>query len=189
MKFWIIIITAFSAAACKSTEVTQSGADAIANKKAEKRDIDSLYIVYSLPIFVSHTNNFHQIAIQDSLVALLKNKKYDHLDDAGFKQLFSTKQMEILPRNNSGQLKEATKKVKNEEDYFRLMESQSPYLQLIQLSFLKHDSGLNYINVRRLNMPNAKKSRNWTFTYPDSEPSGQVASRLLDSLINTKRTQ
>ncbi|MCW3075059.1 MAG: hypothetical protein JWP69_2128 [Flaviaesturariibacter sp.] len=189
MKSWILLITIFFSVACKSPQLTQSSANPVSTRKEEKADMDSLYIVHSLPISVSHSTNFKQTAIHDSLVVFLKERKYKPLDEEAFKQLLGAKMMETSLAANQERAKEMLQKMKTEEDYFRLLESTPPYLQLVQLSFLKNDAGLNSINVRRINMPQARKSRNWVFTYPDSEPAGQVASHILDSLIKTKRAQ
>ena len=171
MKFWIGLLIIFSTIDCKSQQVNQSGNSKASAKKQEQKDKDSLFIVYSLPIYVSHSDNFYRVDIQDSMIVLLKQRKYNHLDQSAFEALFRAKQFEAVKGNDPNRMRE-------------LLEAADPYLQSIQLSFLKKDSGLNYINIRRFNLPSPKQ-RNWIFTYEDSETSGHLAARILDSLINT----
>ena len=183
MKFLIGLLIIFSTIAGKSQQVSQSGKSKASAKKQEQKDIDSLFIVYSLPINVSHSDNFYRVDIQDSLIELLKQRKYNHLDRSAYEALFKAKQFEVIPRDDPKRMHEVLEKIKNDENYlYQLLEAADPYLQLIQLSFLKKDSGLNYINIRRFNLPSPKQ-RNWVFTYHDSETSGHLAARILDSLI------
>jgi hypothetical protein len=190
MKFWIGIIISFFVIACQTPGATQSVKNSRTIKKEEKADIDSLFIVYSLPIKVSYTNNFTQPDIADSLIALLKRKKYKYPDSSAYAQLSKAKLMEIIPMNNIEDMREIIAKRESDKNYYtKKAESADPFAQEIQLSFLTKDSGINYINVRRLNPPNYRKFRDWVFTYPDSEPSNQFAARILDSLINTRGIQ
>ena len=188
MKFLIGLLMIFSTSTCKP-QVSQSGNSKAAAKKQEQKDKDSLFIVYSLPIYVSHSDNFYRVDIKDSLIELLKQRKYNHLDQSAYEALFRAKQFEVIPSNDPNRMHEVLEKIKNDKTYFyQLLDAADPYLQLIQLSFLKKDSGLNYINIRRFNLPSTKQ-RNWTFTYPDSETSGSLAARILDSLIIKRQAQ
>jgi len=187
MKFWIVIIISFFVIACQLPAEAQSVTRSKAIKKQEKSDIDSLYIVYSLPINVSYVNNFTQLDIADSLIALLKRKKYKYLDSSAYIQLFKAKLNELIPMNTIEGMREVVAKTESDKNYYiNKVESADPFAQQIQLSFLKKDADINYINVRRSNMPNTKKFRDWVFTYSDLESSNQFANRILDSLINTK---
>jgi hypothetical protein len=86
-------------------------------------------------------------------------------------------------------MKEFAAKTQSDKNYHvNKIQSAETFAQQIQLSFLKKDSGINYINVKRSNMPNAKKFRDWVFTYSDSEPSDQIAGRILDSLTTRKES-
>lgn len=190
MKFWISIIISFFVIACKLPATAQSVTSSKAIKKQEKADIDSLFIVYSLPINVSYTNNFTEPDIADSLIALLKRKKYKYIDSSAYVQLFKAKLNELMPMNDIEGMREVVAKTKADKNYYiNKVESADPFAQQIQLSFLKKDSGINYINVRRLNSPNSKKVRDWIFTYSDLEPRNQFADRILNSLINAKGIQ
>ena len=187
MKFLMGLLIIFSTITCKSQQVSQSGNSKAAAKKQEQKDIDSLFIIYSLPIHVSYTNNFTQFDIADSLIALLKRKKYKYLEKSAYEQLFKTKLNELIPMNTIEEMREVVAKTQSDKNYYiKKVESADPFAQQIQLSFLKKDSGINYINVRRSNSPNSRKFRDWVFTYSDLEPSNQFANRILDSLINTK---
>jgi hypothetical protein len=189
MKFWIGIVISCFVIACELPASAQSGTSSKAIKKQEKSDIDSLYLVYSLPISVSYTNNFTQRDIADSLIALLKRKKYKYIDSSTFAQLFKEKFAEMtgLRSGDLEGMKEFISKSQSDKNYYiNKILSADPFSQQIQLSFLKNDSGINYINVRRSNMPNSKKFRDWIFTYSDLESSNQFADRILDSLINTR---
>jgi hypothetical protein len=189
MKFWIGIVISCFVIACELPASAQSITNSKAIKKQEKSDIDSLFLVYSLPINVSYTDNFTKRDISDSLIALLKRKKYKYLDSSAYAQLFKLK-FEELTGLGSGDLegmKEFIAKTQSDKNYYvNKIQSSDPFAQQIQLSFLKKDSDKNYINVRRSNMPNSKKFRDWIFTYSDLESSNQFANRILDSLINTK---
>ena len=190
MKFWIGIIIIFFVIACKSPGATQSVTSSRTIKKEEKADIDSLFIVYSLPINVSYTNNFTQLDIADSLIALLKRKKYIYLEKSDYDKFLKTKIMELIPMTDLEGMRDVQAKLQSDKNYYsNKVQSADPFSQQIQLSLLKKDSGINYINVRRSNLPNSKKFRDWIFTYSDSEPSNQFADRILDSLINTKGIQ
>ena len=190
MKFLMGLLIIFSTITCKSQQGSQSGNSKAAAKKQEQKDIDSLFIIYSLPIHVSYTNNFTQFDIADSLIALLKRKKYKYLEKSAYEQLFKTKLNELIPMNTIEEMREVVAKTQSDKNYYiKKVESADPFAQQIQLSFLKKDSGINYINVRRSNMPNARKFRDWIFTYPDLEPSNQFADRILDSLIIKRQAQ
>jgi hypothetical protein len=189
MRFWIVIIITFFLMACKLPASAQSVSSSKAIKKQEKSDIDSLFLVYSLPINVSCNNTFIQRDIADSLIALLKRKKYKYIDSSAYAQLFKVKLEELTGIGTSDveKMKEFVAKSQSDKNYYvNKIQSADPFAQQIQLSFLKEDSGINYINVRRSNMPNTKKFRDWIFTYSDLEPFNQFADRILDSLINTK---
>jgi len=191
MKFWIVIIISFFVIAFKSPLAAQSVKDLKkATKKKEKANIDSLFIVYSLPINVSYTNDFTQPGIADSLIALLKRRKYQYLDSSANAELFKARLNELLGGKNPEEMREIIAKTQSDKNYLiNKVQSADPFSQQIQLSFLKKDFDINYISVRRFNYPNAKKFRDWFFTYSDSEPSDQVADRILDSLINKKEIQ
>jgi len=190
MKFWIGIIISFFVIACQTPGATQSFKNSRTIKKEEKADIDSLFIIYSLPINVSYTNNFTQPDIPDSLIALLKRKKYKYLDSSAYAQLYKAKLMELMPMNDIKDMREILSKRESDKNYYtKKAETADPFAQQIRLSFLKNDSGINYINVRRLNPPNQRKFRDWVFTYSDLEPSDQFAVRILDSLVNTRGRQ
>jgi len=189
MKIWVVVIISFFVTACKLPAAAQSVTSSKAIKKQEKSDIDSLFIVYSLPINVSCNNNFIQRDIADSLIALLKRKKYKYLDSSAYAQLFKVKLEELtgIGTGDVEKMKEFVAKSQSDKNYYvNKIQSADPFAQQIQLSFLKKDSGINYINVRRSNMPNTKKFRDWIFTYPDLESSNQFVDRILDFLINTK---
>jgi hypothetical protein len=188
MKFWVGIIIGCFVIACKLPRAAQSVTSSKAIKKQEKSDIDSLFIVYSLPINVS-CNNFTQPDIADSLIALLKRKRYKYIDSSAFAQLFKVKLEELtgLGSGDVEKMKEFVAKSQSDKNYYiNKIQSADPFSQQIQLTFLKKDSGINYINVRRSNMPNTKKLRDWIFTYSNLESSNQFAERILDSLINRK---
>ena len=189
MKIWVVVIISFFVTACKLPAAAQSVTSSKAIKKQEKSDIDSLFIVYSLPINVSCNNNFIQRDIADSLIALLKRKKYKYLDSSAYAQLFKVKLEELtgIGTGDVEKMKEFVAKSQSDKNYYvNKIQSADPFAQQIQLSFLKKDSGIIYINVRRSNLPNTKKFRDWIFTYSDLESSNQFADRILDSLINTK---
>jgi len=177
--------------ACQTPGAAQSVKDSRRDiKKQEQADIDSLFIVYSLPINVSYNNNFTQPDIADSLIALLKRKKYKYLDSSSYAQLFKAKLNELLGWNDLEGMREFIARTQSDKNYYiNKVQSADPFAQQIQLSFLKKDSSVNYINVRRSNMPNSKKFHEWVFTYSDLEPSNQFAYRILDSLINKKGMQ
>jgi hypothetical protein len=190
MKFWIAIIVVFFTFAYTAPLVAQSGKELKAIKKEEKKDLDSLFLVYSLPVCVTHSKNFTEIGIEDSLIALLKEKKYKHINTSDYEKLVKTKLAESMPSMDPEGIKEMINKTERDKYYYvNLIESGDPYAQNLQLSFLKNDSGINYINVKRWNLPKARKLREWIFIYQDSETSGQLASRILDMLIKPKAAQ
>ncbi len=190
MKFWIIVITAVTALGCKSTKVEQSSAVTVSNKvvsskEQKKTNFDSLFLDYSLPINVSQSENFKQLNIKDSLIVLLSRKKYTILSKEEAEKLFKERMSQALPIDPQN-LQETMKLMKDKETMLRTLESGNSYLQQISLSFLKKDAELNYINIKRYNPPKMRKSREWLFTFKDAEPANIIASRILDSLIQTK---
>ena len=152
--------------------------------------MDSLYIISSLPINVIFSKDFTLFDLQDSLIKLLKERKYKYLDKSANEALFKAKQFEPLQTNDPVRMREMIDKGQNDKNYIRnLMLDADPYVQAIVVSFLKNESGINYINVRKSNLPNQIKQRNWVFTYQDSASSGDLAARILDTLINKKFIQ
>lgn len=186
MKSWIVIISCFFIIAFKLPLSAQPGKDRKALKKQEKADIDSLFLVQSLPINVLHTTINPTPGITDSLIALLKRKKYNYIDSLAYAQLFKAKLSELMPAAGDLQgMREFIANTQSDKNYYaNKIESADPFAQRIQISFVKKESGINYINVRRSNAPNSKKYRDWNFTYTDSEPPDQIASRILNSLIS-----
>jgi hypothetical protein len=195
MKFWLILITTVTALGCKSTKVENSGAvtvsstdvsgKVVSSKEQKKTNFDSLFLDYSLPIAVAQSENFKQLNIGDSLIAMLFRKKYTILKKEDAEKLVKDKMSEALPLDPQN-LQATMKVMKDKETMARSLESGNPYLQQIVFSFLKKDAELNYINVKRYNLPKSRKSREWLFTYKDAEPANLIASRILDSLIQTK---
>lgn len=190
MKLWLIVIITVAALGCKSTKVEQSGAvtvssKVVSSKEQKKTNLDSLFLDYSLPVYVSELGNFKQLNIRDSLIALLFRKKYAVLKTEDAKQLIKEKMAQALPLDQQN-LQETMKIMKNKENMVQKLESGNPYLQEIVFSILKKDAELNYLNVKRYNLPTSRKSREWLITYKDAEPADIVASRILDSLIQTK---
>ena len=73
----------------------------------------------------------------------------------------------------------------NDKDYLlHLIQDAEPFAQQIDLSYMENDSTSTLISVKRSNLPNSRKSRQWTFEYKVAEPIGQLAFRILDSLTN-----
>ncbi len=189
MKFLIGIIFGGLVIACNPPLVAQSVTDRKAIKKQEKADIDSLFLVYSLPINISYGNDFAQPGIADSLIALIQRKKYKYIDSTASAELFKAKLAEIFPKPGDIEgVREFIAKSQSDKNYYvDKIRSSDPFAQQIQLSYLKKESGINYTNVKRFNWPDSKKFRDWIFTYSDSEPPDQIADRLLDSMINNRQ--
>lgn len=179
--------------ACKSPQIAQptisnpkleASSNSKSSKKEEKKNIDSLFLVFSLPVHVSHHKIFQQIEIADALITLLKEKKYKYLSTSQFETLFTTKLLEILPRNDLDGINTRIAK-QNDKDYLlHLIQDAEPFAQQIDLSYMENDSTSTLISVKRSNLPNSRKSRQWTFEYKVAEPIGQLAFRILDSLTN-----
>ena len=177
--YLLIVITLM---ACGSSSKTTSSI-----KKQEQKDLDSLFIISSLPINLIFSKDFPLFDLQDSLIKLLKERKYKYLDKSANEALFKAKQLEALLTNDPVRMREMIEKGQNDKNYLKnLMLEADPYLQTIVVSFLKNESGINYFNVIRSNLPNAIKQRYWVFTYQDSTPSGELAARILDTLTNKK---
>lgn len=185
MKLWVILITTVTAIGCKSTKVENSRVVTVSSKQEKKTNLDSLYLDYSLPISVSQSENFEQLNIKDSLIALLSRKKYTIFSKEEAGQLYKEKMSQALPLDPKN-LQETMKIMRDKETMLQKLESGNPYLQQISFSFLKKDAALNYINITRYNPPKMRKLREWIFTFKDAEPANIVASRILDSLIHTK---
>jgi hypothetical protein len=185
MKLWVILITTVITLGCKSTKVEKPGAVTVSGKEEKKTNLDSLFLDYSLPIAVSQSENFKQVNIKDSLIALLGRKKYTILSKEEAGNLYKEKMSQALPIDPQ-HLQETIKLGKDKETMLKTMESGNPYLQQISLSFLKKDAEWNYLNIKRINLPKLRKSRDWLFTFKDAEPANIIASRILDSLIHTK---
>jgi hypothetical protein len=190
MKFGILLITTVTALGCKSTKVEQSSAvnvpsKDVTSKEQKKTNLDSLFLDYSLPVYVSELGNFKQLNIRDSLIALLFRKKYAVLKKEDAEQRIKEQMSQALPIDAQN-FQETMKIMKNKETMLQKLESGNPYLQEIVFSFLKKDAELNYLNVKRYNLPKSRKSREWLITYKDAEPANIIASRILDSLIQTK---
>lgn len=151
--YLLIVITLM---ACGSSSKTTSSI-----KKQEQKDLDSLFIINSLPINVIFSKDFTRFDIQDSLIKLLKERKYKCPDKSANEALFKAKQFEMFQTNDPVRLSEMIEKGQNDKNYLRnLLEAADPYVQNIVVSFLKNESGINYINVRRSNLPNQIKQRN-----------------------------
>jgi hypothetical protein len=182
MNFRVILIITVTALGCKSTKVEKSGAVIVSSKEEKKTNFDSLFLDYSLPVTVSSSENFKQLNIKDSLSALLGRKKYTILKKEDADQLVKEKMSQTLPKD----VDERMKLIGDKERFLPTLESGDFYLQQVHLSFLKKDSALNYISVKRSNPPKYRKSREWLFTFKDAEPANIIASRILDSLIKAK---
>ena len=158
MKYWIISLILFLLQHVKPPQAGQSASNHIFDKKQEQKDLDSLYIISSLPINVIFSKDFTLFDLQDSLIKLLKERKYKYLDKSANEALFKAKQFEPLQTNDPVRMREMIDKGQNDKNYLKnLMLDADPYVQNIVISFLKNESGINYINVIRSNLPNAIK--------------------------------
>lgn len=159
-------------------------------RKQERKNIDSLFIVHSLPIDVLTTKEFVYTALKDSVIEILKSKKYECPKPSIIKSLIADNMFAFLPSpvtEKEKYLETMEKVAKDKSYYFTLMELADPFLQNIVLSSEKNDLGIDLIIVKRQNLPNAKKERLWTFKQEDSESIQSLASRIIDTLINTKQ--
>ncbi|MBV9986711.1 MAG: hypothetical protein JO301_03475 [Chitinophagaceae bacterium] len=185
MKFWVILITTVTALGCKSTKVEKSRAVTVSGKEEKKTNLDSLFLDYSLPIYVSQSANFSQVNIKDSLNALLSRRKFTILKKEEAEQLYKEKMAQALPIDPQN-IQETVKIMQDKETILRKVESGNPYLQQIYLSFSKNDSEVNYLTIKRYNLPNSRKSREWLLAFKDDETAGIIVSRILDSLTKAK---
>ena len=83
---------------------------------------------------------------------------------------------------------EVMEKIQRDRTYYnQLMEMANPFMQCLYISMIKNDSSA-VVNIRRLNPPNVKKSREWNFTYDETtEPVNALAIRILDAIISKKQ--
>jgi hypothetical protein len=163
-----------------------------ADRKQERKNIDSLFIVYSLPVNVGLAKDFFNEELKDSITGIFKKKGYECPGYPAVGNLIKEKMLDFLPSpvTEREKYKETMEKVaKDKNYYFTLMGLADPFLQSIELSSEKNDAGESFINVKRQNFPNGRKSRIWTFKYDDSEPVQNLAIRIVDVLINKKQSQ
>lgn len=190
MKSWKIAILFFIFG--QTTSVGQSAKPTKAEKKQELKNIDSLFIVYSLPITVETTSAVFNVQLKDSIIEILKNKKYQCPGYPIVGNLITEKMFDFLPSpvtDSERYLEIMGKAAKDRSYYFGLMELADPFLQSVTLSSEINDAGMSFIIVKRQNFPNGRKSRIWTFKYDESEPVNSLAMRIIDVLINTSPLQ
>lgn len=160
-------------------------------KKQERRNIDSLFIVYSLPIDIEAAKGFPYLDLRDSVIENLKSKGYNCPGNPAVANLIKEKMMDFLPSPfDREKYSETMEKIARDKNYvLQLLEQADPFMQRIELVHEKDENETNIIRVKRQNYPNGRKMRAWTFKYYESEPTRALANRIVDTLTNTIKTQ
>ena len=176
---------------CQTTVIGQRVKLTKEEKKQERRNIDSLFIVYSLPIDIEATGDFSYFELRDSIIATLKKKKYDCPGYPTVGNLIREKMMDFLPSHfDTEKYKETMERIAKDKNYvFQLLEEADPFMQRIELLQEKVGSGITFIRIKRQNYPNGRRMREWTFKYNESEAIGIIAMRIVDTLTNTIKPQ
>ena len=192
MKYGINIILIFFFIFCQKVSIGQSSKKLTKEeRKQEQKNIDSLFIVQSLPIKFENAKDFPFVKLKDSIITILNKKGFDCPNEATIKSLMLEKMLDFLPSpTEKERYKEVMEKVaKDNSYYFKLMELADPFLQTAELSLEKNKAGVSFISVKRQNFPYLKKNKIWTFEYDASEPVINLARRIVDTLTNTKQSQ
>ena len=121
-------------------------------RKQERKNIDSLFIVYSLPVNVGLAKDFFNEELKDSITEIFKKKGYECPGYPAVGNLITEKMFNFLPSpaTDKERYKETMEKVaKDQSYYFTLMELADPFLQSVTLSSENNDAGESLINVKR----------------------------------------
>lgn len=189
MNFWITPIFLCLFQLSNITTEGQAKKMSKEEKRQERINIDSLFIVHSLPIDVLTAKEFTYLALKDSVVKILENRNYICANPSSVKKLIVENMFAFLPNpaTDIERYKETMDRVaKDRSYYFELMELAEPFLQNINLSSMSNDSGEVVIVVKRQNLPNVKKSRVWNFKYDETSSLGNLASLIVETLTNKK---
>jgi len=158
-------------------------------RKQKRKNIDSLFIVYSLPVSVGLSKNYFNNELKDSIAAIIIRKGYDYPDSFRIVTLFKEKIFAFLPSpvTEKERFKEVMEKAAKDQNYiWSLAEQAEPFLQRIILSAMQNDAGEYMIIVNRQNLPNGRKDREWTFKFDEKEPVQILAARIVATLANKK---
>lgn len=175
---------------CSTFATGQSTKPTKAERKQEQKNIDSLILVKSLPIDIEATGDFPNLELRDSVTETLKKKGYECPGYPAVGNLIKERMFDFLPSPHDNRYGEIVERMAKDKNYFfQVLEAADPFMQKIELKQEKDINGVTFIRIKRHNYPNAKKIREWTFNYDESEPVNNLAARIVDTLTNTIKPQ
>jgi hypothetical protein len=161
-------------------------------RRQQKSDTDSLFIIKTLPITISLGQNLQNADIKDSIEFILKLNGYKLPDEQGIKKIITTNALSHLPNPalEQDRFSEEMQKVARDNNYyFELLEKADPFLQAVKISFENGDSNISIIKVMRHNFPNVRKLKEFVFPLDEKETIGSLALRIVNTLINKKQDE
>lgn len=190
MKIWGIIILICTLFCCQTPVIGQFTKLTKEERKQERKYMDSLFVIYSLPIDIEATSGFFNLPIRDSVIEILKRKGYDCPGQPTVGNLIKEKMMDFLPSPYDKNYSETMDKIGKDKNYvLQLLEQSEPFMQRIELIQGQDDSGKIFVRVKRQNYPNGRKMREWTFKYEESEAINVLAMRMVVVLTNKNKIQ
>jgi hypothetical protein len=186
MKRWLIKILICFFSCCSIATTAQSVKLTKEEKRQERKNIDSLFLVRSLPVFITAKDSLFRIDLQILLADSLKARKfecitYEQQNDIT-KKFFS----DIFAVNDKKRMLENLEKIKNDKEYFiKEMRIAPKVSQTVQLSPCANNND-SCIIVQRINNPELKNGseRRYEFIFNQSESVSKLISTIIYSLIN-----
>jgi len=188
----VFIILTFFSIFCQTTSIGQSKKLTKEERKQEQKNIDSLFIVNSLPVSIALRTGFSDSKLKDSITQIFIANNFRCLNEEESSSMIKENMFSFMPSvlTQKERYLEVMEKVMNDKTYYdRLMAEADPFMQGVYISMEKTDTGIATVNVKRQNFPNVKKNRVWTFNYNESESIDALAIRIAATLTNTNKTQ
>lgn len=179
-SLYILIFIICTIATCARA---QTGA---ATRKQERKNIDSLLLVHSLPVRVeaARTDSLFRMDIQTLLRDSLKARKFESLNYDEAAEISKKYFTDLFGVNNKQRMLDNLENIQKDKDYFiKESEFAKPLMQSLEISACSIESD-SCIVIKRYNFPNAKKYRSWEFKPEESESINQFVSRIINSLID-----
>jgi hypothetical protein len=163
---------------CSSSKINSSV------RKQERKDIESLLLVRSLPVRISAKDSLFRRDIQILLHDRLKAKKFECLNREDANDLSKKYYENLFGVNNKQRILDNIENIKKDKEYFlKEVEFARPYMQSVEISACSTESA-NCIIAKRVNYPNGRKQKSWEFKYDETESINHLVSRIIDSLTS-----
>ncbi len=159
-----------------------TAAKAGAARKDDRKKIDSLVLVHSLPIYLSTGNPLFNLEIKVALLDSLKKRGYKIISQDENNGLFKAFIMEKAGIGDPDKIAKAAESIRRGEQYFqKAFETGDPFSQMILFHPCEPFSD-TCLRIERRNYPNVTKQKNWVFQYKQTADHSTLVHQIIEAL-------